>query len=396
MKQLRVVVMVANVKQYRAAFYAMLSSALRHDGIELTVIYSDPDVIEATKGDSIDLPGPLGKKVPRLWFAGHRALLQFPSLRDIAQADLVIVVQAAGYLLNYPILLLSALKLKRVAYWGHGRNLQGNPKSAAERMKRMLANSTNWWFAYTNETKRYLESIGVASEKITPIENAIDTRGFRVELESVSDQEVASLRATLGLAPEARVGLYCGSLYSEKRLDYLLGAARIVAEGNPNFRLVIVGAGPESDVVRRASESCNYVLYPGPAFGRGKAVYFRMAEIFLNPGLVGLGILDSFAAGLPFLTTSDAKHSPEIAYLEHGVNGLLVSGNCNEFARAVSGILWSAELLSVLKRGAVKAAARYTIENMVENVKIGILKCLGVADSVDPTEPGSNSQSPSS
>jgi glycosyltransferase involved in cell wall biosynthesis len=293
-------------------------------------------------------------------------------------ADLIIIVQAAGYLFNYPLLAMSALGLKRIAFWCHGRNLQGDPDSFMERVKRRLANSTDWWFAYTNETQRYLESVGVAPHKITPIENAIDTRGFRKTLESVTEREIADLKASLGLPEDAPLGLYCGSLYKEKRIDYLLDAARLIADAVPGFRLIIVGAGPESEIIRRASAKRDYVVYPGKAFDRVKAVYFRMADVFLNPGLVGLGILDGFAAGLPFVTTADAKHSPEIAYLENGENGLMIHGDSAAFAAAVVGILRNPAGLAGLRRGALAASEHYTIENMVANVTRGILDCLGV------------------
>lgn len=373
----RVVAIIPNMKQYRAALFPMLSSALAQYGVRLAVLYSNPNPVEKMKGDNVDLPQPLGRKIPGWSFANHRLLLQMPRPSDILAADLVIVVQATGYLLNYPLLLLSALRLKRIAFWGHGKNLQGDPASLAERVKRALANATDWWFAYTFETKRYLESIGVDPAKITPVENAIDTRSFRAALGSVSEEEIIAARESLALPPDARVGLYCGSLYREKRIDYLLDAARHAAELLPSFRLLIVGAGPEADAVRRAGESCDYIRYLGPKFGRERAVYFRMAELLLNPGLVGLGILDGFAAGLPLITTSDARHSPEIAYLIEGENGSMVHGDSRAFARSVVEILGDRDRLNAMQGAARAAGDRYTIENMVENMRRGILQCLG-------------------
>jgi glycosyltransferase involved in cell wall biosynthesis len=370
--------MVANVKQYRQQFYPMLRAALEPDGVELTVIYSAPSATEATKGDNIDLPLPTGRRVPRLFFMQERLLLQIPGPAEILRADLIVIVQATGYLFNYPLLLLSALRLKRVAFWGHGWNHQGDPKSFSERMKRRLANATDWWLTHTHETKRYLESIGVSPGKITAVENAIDTRGFRDLLRSVSEEELAATRAALRIPNGSPIGLFCGSLYREKRLDYLLHAAAGIAEDISGFRLIIVGAGPQSDLVRRASEECEHIIYVGPAFGRERAVYFRMADVLLNPGLVGLGILDSFAAGLPIITTTDAKHSPEIAYLVDGENGLLVDGDSRAFAAAVSRTLRDTGLLRKMKQGAQAAADHYTIENMVANVKRGILQCLEI------------------
>lgn len=363
----------------------MLREVLAPHGVELTVLYSAPSALEASKGDNIDLPLPLGRKVPRLFFLQGRLLLQFPRPADIFAADLIIIVQATGYLLNYPLLLLSALRLKRIAFWGHGWNHQGDPKSFSEWMKRRLANASDWWFTYTYETKRYLESIGIAPSKITAVENAIDTRGFRDLLHSVSEQEVVSTRAALRIGSGSPIGLFCGSLYREKRLDYLMSAAARIAGDIPGFRLIIVGAGPQSDLVRRASEQYEYIVPVGPAFGRERAVYFRMADVLLNPGLVGLGILDSFAAGLPIITTADAKHSPEVAYLVDGENGLRVNGDSHEFAAAVSRTLRDPALLNKMKQGAHASADHYTIENMVENLKRGILRCLEIpASKSDP------------
>jgi len=102
------------------------------------------------------------------------------------------------------------------------------------------------------------------------------------------------------------------------------------------------------------------------------------ASIFLNPGLVGLGILDAFSAGLPFVTTAEAKHSPEIDYLENRINGLIVSGDEKNFADSVNNLLNNLVSTKILRDGAKRAANKYTIENMVANVKRGILDCLKI------------------
>lgn len=374
----RVTAIVANVKQFRASFYLQLKAALAPFGVELKVIYSEPNPIERLKGDSIELPPPLGKKVPRCYLAGNRLLMQFPGLRDIARSDLIIIVQANGYLLNYPLLLLSALGLKKVAFWGHGYNRQGNASSLLERIKRRFVNSSDWWFAYTGETARYLVSLGVDIRKITPIENAVDTRAFHDEVISVTLEELNGMRRKLSFTDSDRIGLYCGSLYKEKRIPFLLQAAEQIAQVVPEFRLLIVGAGIEAEDVRQASENNRITHYAGPLFGRDKAVCFRMAEVYLNPGLVGLGILDSFAAGVPLVTSKDGLHSPEIDYLEHGVNGLMLEGDVSRYSLGVVELLTDRTRLEALACGARKSAEHYTVENMISNVVNGITSALEV------------------
>lgn len=373
----RVVAIIANVKQFRRPFYEQLAEALARSGIEFSVLYSAPDPVEAGKGDSIDLPAPLGREIPRSYLANSRVLLQFPPLKTIAQADLVIIVQATGYMINYPLLALSNLGVKRVAFWGHGWNRQGDIRSFSERIKRRLACAPDWWFAYTQQTTRYLASVGMDPARITTIENAIDTREFRKTVASVTDAEIADMRSRLGLTPEHRVALYCGSLYREKRVPYLLDMAAQAAVMMPEFRLLVVGAGSDAHIVRDYAERHDFVLYAGPLFSRDKAVCFRLPEVYVSPGAVGLGILDSFAADIPLATTSDASHGPEIEYLVHGANGLLIDGGAAEFAHAVVNLLRDHARLARLAQGASQAAERYTVENMVANVERGILACLG-------------------
>jgi len=185
------------------------------------------------------------------------------------------------------------------------------------------------------------------------------------------------MRGKLGLRPEDPIGLYCGSLYPGKRVPFLLDAAEQIATMLHGFRLLVIGAGSEATLMRRYAEQRDFIRYLGPLFGREKAVCFRLAQIFLNPGLVGLGILDSFAADLPMVTTSDALHSPEIEYLVHDENGLMIEGGAEAFAREVVDLLRDPARLDRLKRGASKTAERYTIENMVGNCERGIIACLG-------------------
>ena len=47
-----VLIVEAQMKQYRAPFYALLYEALHADGIQLTVAYSEPPASESWKKDT--------------------------------------------------------------------------------------------------------------------------------------------------------------------------------------------------------------------------------------------------------------------------------------------------------------------------------------------------------
>lgn len=361
------------MKAYRLPFFIGLAERLSQSGIQLQVVYGTPWAEEAKRGDHVVLDAPLGHRV-KSWMVG-KLYLQ-PVVLPWLRADLVIVEHANKHLLNYVLCLLRALGLKRIAYWGHGRDRQSDPSSPGETFKRLSLHWADWWFAYTEGSAKYVVGQRFDGNKVTIVENAIDTRAFRRDLSSITAEERQDFLERLGWAAASRVGIYCGSLYPNKRLDLLLGAASRVHRVHPDFRLLIVGNGPSTEEVLRFAAERPWVQFVGPKFDREKALCFAIAEMALNPGLVGLGILDAFCAGIPFLTTDLPLHSPEIEYLTDGHNGLILSPTEDGFASGVAALITDSGLLQRLAAGAILSSQRQSIETMVENFAYGVEQCL--------------------
>src|SRR6266478_3027059 len=89
-KMKKVLIIEAQMKQYRAPFYALLHEALRADGIQLTVAYSEPPASELWKKDTRELPEEYGLKVSGYWLWPDKVLYQ-PLLRSALSSDLVVV-----------------------------------------------------------------------------------------------------------------------------------------------------------------------------------------------------------------------------------------------------------------------------------------------------------------
>jgi glycosyltransferase involved in cell wall biosynthesis len=115
-----------------------------------------------------------------------------------------------------------------------------------------------------------------------------------------------------------------------------------------------------------------WTRWVGARFGREKAAHMAMAQITLNPGLVGLGILDTFVCETPILTTDCGVHSPEIAYLENGVNGLMTADDLKSYADAGIRLLRDTHMLETLRKGCAESAREYTVENMARRFADGI------------------------
>ncbi len=362
---------------YRVPFFERLAQRLRPEGVELLVVHGQASPEERARRDEGSLPGALVVH-NRFLRVGGKDLVWQPVPAAARGAALSIVMQENRILSNY---LLQARRQRGgplVGLWGHGRNLQSRaPGGWRERWKRHWLHQADWWFAYTGGTARYVASTGYPADRITNVENAIDDGGFRADLAAVVTALLARARADRGIAEGAPVALYCGSLYPDKRIDLLLDSAARLAARMADFHLLVVGDGPTLPQVRAAAASRPWLHVAGALTGVDKALHFRLAQVVLNPGAVGLHVVDSFVAGTPLLTQASALHGPEIDYLEDGVNGVVVaSDSAEDYAQAVEHILREPAGLARLREACAAGARRYTIDNMVEHFAAGILRCL--------------------
>ena len=97
----------------------------------------------------------------------------------------------------------------------------------------------------------------------------------------------------------------------------------------------------------------------------------------LNPGAVGLHIIESFVSAVPLITLASARHGPEFEYIEHPRNAWVVErADAELIAKAAYHVLTTPTLLSQMRDQCRGDAARYTLENMVDHFANGVVDCL--------------------
>jgi len=272
------------------------------------------------------------------------------------------------------------LGLKKFAFWGLADNKQTNRLAISEWFKRQTLNRTDWWFAYTEGTARYLVEQGVRPSKITPVQNAVDTNEIRVTSRHLTRAELSEARQKLQIGDGDPVGIYCGMIDPVKGLDFLIESARMIRSKLDNFHLVIIGGGPQKDAMLRNVQGESWIHCVGPQFGREKVLLLKLADALLAPGRVGLVTVDAFAAGLPLLATELPIHGPEIEYLKNGYNGLMTEHETSKYARATVDLLLDRARLRALQAGAASSGEIHTLENMVERFRQGICSCLNMSN----------------
>lgn len=374
----KVVICQHRLLHYRLGLFERLRVACAGRGIDLHLVHGQASRRESFKKDEGNLPW--ARKVNnRFLEVGARDLVwqSFPA--ELRDADLAVVMQENRILSNYPLLFSRLWSPRRVAYWGHGVNFQSDaPSGIRERWKQIMLTRVDWWFAYTQSTVDIVRRAGYPAERITCLNNAIDNEAFVRELAQVSEKALQAMRIEIDGPEGAPIGLFCGSLYPDKRLDFMIEAVDRIHAALPAFRFVVIGDGPSAGVIRDAAASRPWLIWLGVRKGKEKAGWFKLADVVINPGLVGLHVLDSFCAAAPMITTADALHSPEIAYLRNGVNGLVVDGAVHRYAAEVVDLLNHPARLDSLKQAASRDSELYTLANMVDRFADGMAACLAM------------------
>lgn len=356
---------------YRHEFFELLASRIDATGLDFELIYG------LEKSGTV----PCTKKINAVWanvnkniyvnILGVEVVFQFSPLPR--RNSFVVVEQSNRLVFNYILLLLKSVGWCHVAYWGHGRNHQsGSPAGLREKFKRSISTWVDWWFAYTDDTGRYVESLGYPAEKITSVMNSINTRSLSAELKLLKEHVSCSK-----MDGEVQRGIYCGGMYPEKRLDFLFTVLDEIKARCSGFEFVFIGSGPDAEKVKIFCFDRDWCEYVGPITDLTRVKYFLDSDVFLMPGLVGLAVLDSFALETPMITTDIEMHSPEIEYLKDGVNGLISKNDIDDYVDVVVSVFEDKSKLASLKAGCRCSAEAYTVENMASRFHDGVVKWVG-------------------
>ena len=201
-----------------------------------------------------------------------------------------------------------------------------------------------------------IERLGVQPDRITILHNSVKP------FVPPPQEAVQRVRREFGLADDEAVILSVGRVSQEKgHADLIRAAAALAAmSGAPQFRVVIVGDGPERERLAQLATQLGIekrIAFAG--FQRDTKPYYAMATAVAVPshseGSPNV-VLEAMAAGLP-LAANAVGGVPEI--LEEGVTGLMVPPrNPDAMAKALLRILSDAEL-----RLRLGAAARARAES---------------------------------
>ncbi len=121
---------------------------------------------------------------------------------------------------------------------------------------------------------------GIRASKITQIPNAVDIEAF-----NPSDAPDAVLQAELGLQGKTVLG-FLGSFYAYEGLGLLLDAMPQLLAANPDFRVLLVGGGPQEQALKAQTERLELngkVVFVGRVPHSQVGRYYSLVDILVYP-----------------------------------------------------------------------------------------------------------------
>ena len=315
---------------------------------------------------------------------GRRAVYQ-PLVREVVRDyDAVVLGAHLSFASSHAVRAAFEALRRPVVYWGHAGHVKKEPRSwpgpvarCSAGAKARLARSVDAYLAYTAGGAAKLVDGGVDPARVFVLGNTIDMdlqRALHAEMTQVGEPAV---RAQLGLDPGTPVIVFVGRFIPGKRIDDVVAAARMINDGRDRpAEFVLIGGGPELDRIRAAAADAPgvRVLFVQP--DREVARWLLCATAIANPGAVGLGANHAFAHGVPVVTRAGALHGPEIEYVEHDVNGIVVDGDLRAYADALAGLIESPARRERLSAGAYASADTLGLERMAAAFEDGVRTAL--------------------
>jgi len=359
----RVVFVQKFVPHYRLPLFENLRSQFAQQGIEFVLIYGQPDAYEGskirmeypdwgTRVKSLIIPLP-GKFTRYLYWQGV--------VFKIKRGDVVIVEHASKLLDNYLLFALQQLRWISLCYFGHGKNFQGHREiGPARKLKQLMVKRIARWFAYTEISRQALLDQDVPDSRITVVNNTLTVS------KTLKESDVSRHKSRF---------VYIGGLYKEKRLDLVFETMQKLQLEYPEIELQIAGTGPDQQKVESFAKDHNWCTYVGPVFGEERDKFLFGATAIVMPGPVGLVAIDSFHYATPILTTQSDNHGPEVAYLEHDVNAMILNdrGDSDSYLHLVKKFLQSAEDIERIREACRQSAEQYNIHDTSLKFVDGVL-----------------------
>jgi len=300
------------IEDYRYYFLRELRELM---GAQLTIVSGNQHFASAYEMGQMMSALPQIVPAENSYVLDRRFVVQRGANRKMLAADVLVFEFNPRFANLWPVLLARKALGRPSIGWGHVYSRAGS-ESRTNKLRQMLRSLATGSLLYTDgEQAEFERRYGSHPSWVAP--NAL-----------YSSDDLARLSQP---QPDRENIVFVSRLVPEKRPEVGLHAARAFKEQTGwTGKLLIAGEGPEEASLRKLSSELGLdesVEWLGRLFGvEDLADAYNTAFAAINPGYVGLSIVQAGSFGVPLVYPADLPdHAPEIDLAQPGVNSYAAS-----------------------------------------------------------------------
>lgn len=307
---MKLFILQPEVPHYRHEFFARLQSS-----VDEQTIYVYNSIDDAKKsGFNVSTDGMEYIKNHQI----HGILLYSPW--KLLRADVMVLMLHFAHLTTWLLLLTKWIHRKKIVLWGQGisvkRYLQEEIKPDWK-LKLMMRLADGVWLYTDKELEQWRKIF--PKKPMVALNNSLT--GVDEMLEYQPAEPIETLKEKYSIK-EQIVLIFCARFESNYRRTDLL-VETIEKLDSEKYGFIIIGAGKNKPDFAQYKNVHDF----GAVYDTNiKRELFSIADMYYQPGWVGLSIVEAMAYGKPILTfkrTEETKQCVEYSYITDGENGMI-------------------------------------------------------------------------
>lgn len=349
----RIAILQPEVPHYRNEFFNCLKRELKSLDI---YVYNSID--NSTKnGFKVDKS--YVKYIPNFKFRGFLFYNPFALLKK--EQDVLVLMLHFAHITTWILLLTKFIHRKQIILWGQGISVKRYLKEEIKpdwKLKLQIALADGVWLYMEKEAKPWKQIF--PQKKIVAINNTLT--GVEEMVKYKPNLSTEELKSKYNIKEEI-VFIFCARFESSyRRTDLLLETIKQL--NNKKYGFIIIGAGKNKpDFTPFTNVHDLGAIYDTNI----KRELFAIADIYFQPGWVGLSIVEAMAYGKPiftFVRSEETKQCVEYGYINPSYNGLIFQ-TIDDCINTINTL--SMEDIKRMGINAKKTAETLTPENMARN-----------------------------
>lgn len=341
------------IPHYREEFFYLLSKKVHQD----IYIYEN---IKDAKESSFNISKTRFAQIQSKMFRGG-ILVYNPFTLIKGYYDSLVLMLNFTHITTWLLLLTKFLHRKKIILWGQGisvRRYLKEEKRPDWKLNLMIALADGVWFYMDKEKEQWQKLF--PKKPMVALHNTLT--GVDDMVRYVPKVSVEELKEKYGIKQKV-VFIFCARFTANRRVDLLLKTINHLDSNKYGF--VIIGAGDSKPDFSNFDNVYDFGAVYDTAV---KQELFALADIYFQPGWVGLSIVEAMAYGKPIFTferSSETLQCVEYSYIHNGENGLIFK-NIDDCIDKIK-LLSDNDIKRMGDNARNYVAKHLTIEQMVDN-----------------------------